>query len=295
MRFVLLSLALLACRNEGDTAVDPNQVDPDVTNVPPVCGDGIVDANEDCDDGALNNAVDANCLPDCTYNPIQVHVVRPSDLPEDVPLPMQGVEDPSAERGDGAWEWVQPEDGGKLELYLQPGHSLLPQLEAIQLDDIRTIRWAAWGEEADGKKQPYLVLYTEPTGTEDDDALWYGKRLHALPQDAVDPKAVAFTYTTWSTEGDDGLRFYDQNATGLYGWAGDMPSFADLLGGPITWSDYAPIEATEPVDYRGTDVLYITLQGDSGWAPGTLVRLDWVELKLVDGRSFTVDLEPDLP
>ncbi|MGH1346470.1 MAG: DUF1554 domain-containing protein [Nannocystales bacterium] len=50
----------------GPTTVDT--MDPTSGGDDPFCGDGHVDAGEECDDGLENNGLDQGCLPDCNLN-----------------------------------------------------------------------------------------------------------------------------------------------------------------------------------------------------------------------------------
>lgn len=52
--------------NDGDNAYDT--ADPDCVDAP-VCGNGVVEGNEACDDGENNGATACGCQVDCTYTP----------------------------------------------------------------------------------------------------------------------------------------------------------------------------------------------------------------------------------
>lgn len=55
-----------ATTSDATTTDDPN--DTSSGGSEPVCGDGVVDPDEDCDDGRDSNGLDQSCLPDCTLN-----------------------------------------------------------------------------------------------------------------------------------------------------------------------------------------------------------------------------------
>jgi hypothetical protein len=52
--------------NDGDNAYDT--ADPDCADIP-VCGDGVVEGSEECDDGLDNGTTVCGCQLDCTYTP----------------------------------------------------------------------------------------------------------------------------------------------------------------------------------------------------------------------------------
>ncbi len=56
-----------ATRGEGSATTDDTAM-PDTDVEDPFCGDGVVDDDEECDDGLRNNGLDQSCLPDCNLN-----------------------------------------------------------------------------------------------------------------------------------------------------------------------------------------------------------------------------------
>ncbi len=63
------------------TSWDPS--DPTSGGEDPFCGDGNIDAGEECDDGLENNGLDQGCLPDCNLNVCGDSNVGPDEFCDD--------------------------------------------------------------------------------------------------------------------------------------------------------------------------------------------------------------------
>lgn len=99
---LLLVLSLFACNGDDkDETGDTDQLVDSDTGEPATCGDGIVQEPEDCDFGE-NNAVDGNCLLDCTLSDTQQWALSLAALPLTA-YDAVGVVEPTAPYGTGAW------------------------------------------------------------------------------------------------------------------------------------------------------------------------------------------------
>lgn len=282
-----------------DTDTDGGDPRPDTADsaVPgDPCGDAVVDEGEDCDLG-VENALGANCLPDCTWNPVQAYVASAAEVFATQPADARGVEDATAPAGRGAWGTSATDlDGSglvKFELYFDPTYAGFSFLGDLTLGQIRSIRYHTRKPDPQTALDFYLVLYTRADGV-DDEGLFYGYRLTALPSQARALDAPADVWNTWSTdEGPNQLTFVDEPALGSFTAAG-LPTLQELTASPVfDWSSQVQGAAPTAIDYASERVRFISLQTGSGSQTRDFEGLlDLVEIELTDGRRVTVDLEP---
>lgn len=291
-------LLLAACRQGGkdEDGLDPGETDPPVTDTGDTdgsCGDGVVQAPEECDEGAHNGT--GNCLADCTWAQDLRFVVRPSDVSEaGLTPPMTGVADPAAPLGTGAWSYQGLSAGEKLELFVDPEEPRASMLGALTMGDLVSFSYATRAAPSEGVQEVYAVLYTKPTGT-DDQGGFYHHRLIGEPAYAR-ARTETEGWTTWSTGGpDDQLTWVDPDRTGTFGYASGQPTWTELLAGPFDWSTVDDTLDPTSLDYAAEPLRYLSLQTASGWSEGRTFHLDAIRLTLASGRTITVDLEPDTP
>ncbi|MDX2093006.1 MAG: hypothetical protein SFX73_34505 [Kofleriaceae bacterium] len=133
-----------------------------------------------------------------------------------------------------------------------------------------------------------VLVYTRADGT-DDDASWYGRRLHAYLDWAASPSAPADTWNTYSTaSGTNQLQFWDyRNANVQQGVqpANNFFTLATLQAGPVT-----PAGVTGARDYRAEKVKFVTLATYSNF-PTFEGSLDGLEITLTNGKQLVLDLE----
>lgn len=312
---VLFAVLLVACKGSDPTvpattepSTPPTETDPPIEDT---CGDGELDAEEDCDHGD-ENGPDANCFEDCTVNPSQHVVVRASEVVGPARLDAEGVADATAPEGEGAWTPSTTDLGGdglvKFELNI-PLYDFYPDLTPQQLALVDQAPYAppeSWlgpvllGEiaeiafhtntpAAEGDSPYFLVLYTRPDAG---DTTWYGHRLTALPTTARSVDAPNDTWVRWSVHGPSNqFSFADEPTIGTFTAPG-LPALAEL-GASFDWSS---VDATFPatsIDYQAEEMRFVSIQTSSGNdTVQTDARVDRIEIELVDGRSLTVDLEP---
>ena len=199
--------------------------------------------------------------------------------------------------GSGAWQSVGSE---KELLYVGPDFTDFDTLAPFAVDEIAEISY--WTKKDGGPSDVdfYLLIYTE-TGTGNDDASWYGKRLNAEPYylslagDQI--TAPADEWNEWSTAGTvdtDPLRFVDENRDGIgLGYAdGTMPTLQDLQAGPTDWSKLRSGGESTSIDYGAQTVKTIAISTGTPWNTGFDGLLDEVRVSLVDGSELLIDLEP---
>jgi len=282
---LLAALALLpGCPEPEPPGTSPNTA---------VCGNGVHESNEWCDDGAANGP-DANCLADCTLNPIQSFDAG-EDVIDEANIDAVSSSDGGA-LGEGAWCASGVDSNGdgliKFELYydpefddLDPEWGVDSNLGPITVADIAEV--AYWTRRADltAVADFYLVVYTRP---EDGDSGWYRSRLLAEPYLARHDGEPGDGWERWSTApGGHLLTFTDPDRTGS--WY-TQPSLGELVAtSDFDWSEYdGGLDATS-LDYGSERVLYLSLQTASG-NPDFAGCVDALEITLTDGRGFRLDL-----
>lgn len=293
-----LTLLLAACRQEGkdDDDLEPGETDPtitDTTDTDGSCGDGVVQPPEECDEGADNGT--GNCLADCTWAQDLLFVVRPSDVSNlGLPPPMTGVSDPAAPLGTGAWTYQGLAPGEKLELFVDPEDPRASMLGPITLADVVSFSYATKADPTQGVQDVYAVVYTKPTGTDDQGSFFH----HRLIGEPAYARARSGTegWTTWSSGGPaDQLTFVDPDRTGSFGYASGQPTWSELLAGAFDWSTVDDSLDPTAFDYGSEPLRFLSLQTASSWSEGRTFHLDAIRLTLASGRTITVDLEPDSP
>lgn len=288
-RFALLSSAgpLLGC---------PQEPEPEPDDFPPICGDGVVEGSEACDDGE-GNGPDANCLADCTANPIQSFTAG-TDVIEEAEIDAVSVPGDGA-WGDGAWCTSGTDDNGdglvKFEIYYDPEYDLLDpewgvesNLGPITIDDLAEVAYWTRPEVPAEPADFYLLVYTRPIAGEGG---WYGSRLIAEPYLSRQPDAVGGDWRRWSTApGGNELTFTDPDRTGSWGFAG-QPTLEEIrFPDAFDWSQWNDAFEPTALDYGSESILYLAIHTDSG-NPDFRGCVDGLEITLTDGRGFRLDLE----
>jgi predicted ribosomally synthesized peptide with SipW-like signal peptide len=191
------------------------------------------------------------------------------------------------------------------------GPYYVDELAPFTVGDIASIRYRT-RRPAGAEQDYYLELYTMPDDPTDDDiepgddASWYGGLLQALPGDALDRDVTADEWVTWRTEsGRNQLTWYDHNhdydtTDSISGANPDAylgvdtgVTLLDLQSTPqFDWSDYVPDADATQKNYRDEQVRAIRFATGSGWEDSHEGDLDAIEIRLTDGRSALVDLEP---
>jgi predicted ribosomally synthesized peptide with SipW-like signal peptide len=191
------------------------------------------------------------------------------------------------------------------------GPYYVEELAPFTVGDIASIGYRTRGP-AGVDQDYYLELYTMPDDPTDedvepgDDASWYGRLLQALPGDALNRDVTADEWTTWRTEaGPNQLTWYDHNhdydttdstagdAKNAYLGVDTGVTLLDLQSTPqFDWSDYVADADATSKNYRDEQVRAIRFATGSGWEDSHEGDLDAIEIRLTDGRSALVDLEP---
>lgn len=309
-RFSIIAAVLLsvvACKGGDKDAIDEDTAgDTDVTV--DSCGDGELNDDEQCDNGALNGP-DANCYADCTANPNQVIIASGAVVIDEARLDAAGVTDDAAPAGVGAWvpagEGVQAkfnlmipmfDFGGLLDpnqLAAAPWRPPVGWLGDIALSQVEEISFWTNTPEGESGSPYYLVLYTQPDTVDDHDT-WYGYRLTGRKSDLGNDTGEAGNWVKWSiTDTDRQFVFVDQPVTGTFSGTG-LPTVAQLIEQPaFDWSAVNQAWPQTSIDYGAELMRYVSIQTSSGTATtGSQAMIDLVEIRFTDGRSVTIDLEP---
>lgn len=285
----------------AETDVPP--VDSATDSAPPIdtmvadpCGNDVIDAGESCDDGAANGP-DANCLDDCTWNATTSFVVSQADAQAVATFDGRGVADALAPAGTGAWGTSPTDLNGdslvKFELYYDPktpDYAVLGDITVADLDEL-----SFWTKKPGAATSAdfYLVIYTEPDGV-DDRGAFYGYRLTATPWRARGLVAPPDTWNRWSTKTPTNqLTFIDEPVTGTFSATG-TPTLAELQA--TTTFDWQSVDGGFPattIDYGKERIKFLSIQTGSGTQTSAFEGLlDLLFIRLKDGRTVTVDLEP---
>ncbi|MGN6108357.1 MAG: hypothetical protein ACTHU0_24840, partial [Kofleriaceae bacterium] len=204
----------------------------------------------------------------------------------------------------GARSWNYVKNAGspaaeKFELYLPfaapAGATVDPLWDAVRahlgtftIADIASIQLHS--RKSTQTAQDFTALiYTLPDGT-DDDASWFGRRLHASLDAAGSLDAPPATWNAFSTAaGTNQLRFWDfRHANPNLGVvpSDNLSTLAELQAGPVV-----PTGTNLPArDYRGETVQYLTLSTYSDY-PVFDGSLDGIEIALTNGQRLLLDLE----
>ncbi len=133
------------------------------------------------------------------------------------------------------------------------------------------------------------IIYTVADNA-NDDASWYGMRLHAQLAWAKTPNAPVDTWNTFSTAaGANQLQFWDFRNSNA--GAGEQPSgsnyftLADMQAGPVT-----PAGITVARDYRTEKVKYVSFSTSSSETEFE-GSIDGIEVRLKNGKILVVDLD----
>ena len=153
--------------------------------------------------------------------------------------------------------------------------------------DIDSLRVHSY--KADASRDFMAIVYTVADET-DDDASWYGRRLHASFAWAAAPNAPVSTWNAFSTSaGANQLQFWDFRnsnvANGIQPSGNNYFTLADIQAGPVT-----PDGVTEARDYRTETVQYVSFSTSSELTEFD-GSIDGIELRLKNGKSLVVDLD----
>lgn len=190
----------------------------------------------------------------------------------------------------------------KFEFYVQltaPGNgevvsSAIAQVHEhlgdVTLADLASVKVHTRRNQAGVHPDFTMLVYTDPDGV-DDDASWFGRRLHAELDNVVGKNAPAETWNEFATDAaENGLQFWDyRNANSA---AGEQPNnnyftLAQMHQGPIT-----PAGLADARDYRTEKIKYLTFSSYSD-AVDFDASIDGIELTLQNGKSVVLDLTGD--
>lgn len=153
--------------------------------------------------------------------------------------------------------------------------------------DIESLRVHSYKTEA--TRDFMAIVYTAPDGT-DDDASWYGRRLHAALAWAAAPNAPVDTWNAFSTAtGANQLQFWDfrhsNSALGVQPSGNNYFTLADIQAGAVT-----PAGVDGARDYRTEKVKYVSFSTSSELTEFE-GSIDGIELRLKNGKKLVVDLD----
>lgn len=272
---------------ETDHAPDESTSEDSDVRDPGDCGDGILDWDEQCDDGEEQNGPSGNCSAECTRNPVQHFVVRATDLSD-----WEHLGDPNAvptgdwaQAGSGCWA---NEPGEKFQIYLDFEESPADHITGFTIDDIQRIAYYSRIPSI-GPFDFYALLYTQQD-FEDDTGLFYGYRLWSLPTHARDLQIEADSWNLWSTDvGPNQLPFHDHAKQPAWEDFDRQPTLQELQAtDAFDWSTLEGGTSTA-IDYGSEVVRYFGIHTDGDW--NEVGCLDSVTIELIDGRALTFDLE----
>ena len=185
----------------------------------------------------------------------------------------------------GCGSWAN--DGQKMELYLIP--ELLFFGRDITINDIAEISYHTLKHELQDGLNFYINIYTMPyTGG---DSAWYGNRLTLEPMYSHSFDDVLGEWNTWTTnDGTNQLTVFDSNHA-PYGWY-YPPILDNIQAGPINWRDWTDLGDNVEIDYANQPIKYIVIATGNPWCATFEGYVDALTIKLKDGASVTVDLEP---
>lgn len=214
------------------------------------------------------------------------------------------IGDTPFETGGSSWSYKRTASAGdnqKFEFYLQlnaatgtekvsPAVAQIHEyLGDITIADIETVKVHSRRNTAASADFSMLV-YTEPTGTDDDDT-WYHHRLHSELSNSTLIEAPFGEWNEFATGSPiNGLRFWDYRDKNIP--AGAQPtaetyfSLADMQAGEIT-----PPTLTAR-DYRTEKIKYLTFASYST-ALDFDAALDGIEIVLKNGKGVKLDLTGD--
>ena len=206
----------------------------------------------------------------------------------------------------GAWggagtSWTftkNAETNEKLEFYLTFADALdTPKTEIwkgvrdhfgeFTIADLDSLRVHSKKKAAD---RDFMAIIYTVADDDNDDASWYGRRLHAQLAWAKTPNAPVDTWNAFSTAaGANQLQFWDFRKSNTE--AGDQPSgsnyftLADMQAGPVT-----PTGVTGARDYRTKKVKYVSFSTSSS-DTAFEGSIDGIEVRLKNGKILVVDLD----
>ncbi|TVQ94270.1 MAG: hypothetical protein EA397_02405 [Deltaproteobacteria bacterium] len=300
----LSALTLAACRGETeDSAVETG-----TETAEGYCGDGIVDEGEECDDGE-DNGPDANCFEDCTANTTQTLDVSGEEIIEEAGLDAVGVQDDDAPAGTGAWQPSGEGEQAKFNLMIPmfdfsdlidpnlledaPWRPPEGWLGDIAVSEIEEISYWTKTPEGEGGTPIYLVLYTQPDGV-DDHATWFGHRLTGRKSELGTDVDDGGVWVKWTiSDAGKQIVFIDQPVVGTFSGP-DLPTLPELVDDTsFDWNSVDEVWPQTSIDYGSELMRYVSIQTGSGsTTTDTQTLLDLIEIKLTDGRSLVIDLEP---
>ncbi len=198
-----------------------------------------------------------------------------------------------------SWSFTKDQPSNeKLEVYLTFAGALdtpkteiwkgvrdhLGEFTVADIDSLRVHSYKAAAE-----RDFAAVIYTVADGTEDD-ASWYGRRLHAALTWAASPNAPVDTWNAFTTAaGANQLQFWDyrhsNTALGVQPSGSNYFTLAQMQAGPVT-----PTGVTGERDYRTEKVQYVSFSTFSDYTEFG-GALDGIELKLKNGKTLVVDLD----
>jgi hypothetical protein len=205
--------------------------------------------------------------------------------------------------GGTSWRFQKPSTGStaeKFELYVPFGvadantppelAAIRAHLGAVTIADIASIKVHTRRTTASGANDFAVIAYSKPDGT-DDDASWYGRRLHASLEWAASLDAPADTWNEFASDtGTNQIQFWDFRNANLA--AGIQPAdnyftLAAMQAGPVT-----PAGVTGARDYRTEELLFLSFStfSDVTTFDGAI---DGIELVLTSGKGIALDLAGD--
>lgn len=204
-----------------------------------------------------------------------------------------------------SWRYHRTSTGGdnqKFELYVQltaaaAGEKVSPAVAQIHeylgdvtVADLASVKVHSRREAAGEAPDFTTLIYTEPNGV-DDDASWFGYRLHSELSNAVGKNAPAQTWNEFGTGAAvNGLQFWDYRNSNV--GAGTAPTnnyftLEQMQTGPVT-----PAGLPSARDYRAEKIKYLTFASYST-ALDFDAQLDGIEVVLKNGKGVFLDLSGD--
>ena len=210
------------------------------------------------------------------------HWVTPDNPAVDVTgnATLTAVQDNDARGGYEGWAWEADTPGGANYVRFTPIWENLPTGTTVA--DIARISYWTNAPEDHPSLNWFFNIYTFAEGDGLDSAGWYRSALTAEPYYADNANAPADQWSLWSTDnGTNQLTLFDRNR---HHFPYDGATLEELGDGATSWGwDYAD-ELVRGIQFGVGDT-------GAGWDASGL-RLDGIEIELVDGTTLTHNLVP---